>query len=87
MEITYTYGNVFVDLPASRTPRAPFRSRFLQPRLPAGVAPLHSQSTEMVEIFHKWKSSHKGKSCLIRSNTNTSLFISKKKTLFLSSLE
>ena len=77
MEITYIYGNVLVDLPASHAPTAPFRSSFLPPRLPTAVAPLHSQSTEMVGLFHKWNSSHKRKSCLIRLTINTSLFISK----------
>ena len=78
MESTYIYGNVLVDLPASRTPTAPFRSRSLLPRLhPTAVALLHSQSTEMVGIFHKGESSHKRKSCLIRLTINTSLFISK----------
>ena len=46
-------------------------------RLPTAVALLHSQSTEMVGIFHKWKSFHKRKSCLIRLTINTNLFISK----------
>ena len=46
-------------------------------RFPTAVTPLHSQSTEMVGIFHKWKSYHKRKSCLIRLTTNTNLFISK----------
>ena len=46
-------------------------------RLPTAVAPLHSQSTEIVGVFHKWKSSHKRKSCLIRLTINTSLFIYK----------
>ena len=48
----------------------------LRLRLPTAVAPLHSQSFEMVGIFHKWKSSHKRKSCLIRLTINTNLFIS-----------
>ena len=47
-------------------------------RFPTAVTPLHSKSTEMVGIFHKWKSFHKGKSCLIRLTLNTNLFISKK---------
>ena len=46
-------------------------------QLPTAVAPLHSQSTEFVGIFHKWKSSLKRKSCLVRLTINTSLFISK----------
>ena len=41
------------------------------------VTPLHSQSTEMVKVFHKWKSCHKRKSCLIRLTINTNLFSSK----------
>ena len=45
--------------------------------LPTAAAPLHTQSTEMVGTFHKWKSSHKRKSCLIRLTINTKLFISK----------
>ena len=46
-------------------------------RFPTAVTPLHSQSTEMVGIFHKWKSFHKRKSCLIRLTIITNLFISK----------
>ena len=46
-------------------------------RLPTSVAPLLSQSTEMVGIFHKWKNFNKRKSCLIRLTTNTTLVISK----------
>ena len=45
-------------------------------RFPTAVTPLQSQSTEMVGIFHKWKSCHKRKSCLIRLTINTNLFIS-----------
>ena len=55
----------------------------LRLRLPTAVAPLHSQSTELVGIFHKWKGSHKKKSCLIRLNINTNLFISKSHFLIL----
>ena len=76
MEISYIYGNVLVDLPGSRTTTAPFRSSFLPSRLSTAVTPLHSQSTELVGILHKWKSSQKRKSCLIRLTINTSLFIS-----------
>ena len=47
------------------------------PRFPTAVTPLHSQSTEMVRIFHKRNSCHKTKSCLIRLTKNTNLFISK----------
>ena len=46
-------------------------------RFPTAVTPLHSQSTEMVGIFHKWKSFHKTKTCLIRLTINTNLYISK----------
>ena len=46
-------------------------------RFPTAVTPLHSQSTEMVGIFHKWKSCHKRKSCPISLTINTNLFISK----------
>ncbi len=46
-------------------------------RLPTAVAPLLSQSAEMVGIFHIWKNSHKKKSCLIRLTINTNLLISK----------
>ena len=49
----------------------------LRLRLPTTVAPLHSQSNELVGKVHKWKSSHKRKSCLIRLTLNTNLFISK----------
>ena len=49
----------------------------LRVRLLTAVAPLHSQSTEKVGRFHKWKSYHKRKSCLIRLTINTNLFISK----------
>ena len=49
----------------------------LRLRLPTAVAPLHSQSFEMVGIFHKWKRSHERKSCLIRLTINSNLFISK----------
>ena len=77
MEIIYIYGKVPVDLPASRTTTAPFRSRSLPLRLPTAVAPLHSQPTEKVGTFHKWKSSRKRKSFLIRLTINTSLFNSK----------
>ena len=48
----------------------------LRLRLPTGVAPLHSQSFELVGIIRKWKSSHKKKPCLIRLTINTNLFIS-----------
>ena len=48
----------------------------LRLRLPTDVAPLHSQWFEMVGIFHKWKNSHKRKSCPIRLTINTNLFIS-----------
>ena len=48
----------------------------LRLRLPTAVAPLHSQSFELVGIFRKWKSSHKRKSCLTRLIITTSLFIS-----------
>ena len=48
----------------------------LRLRFPTAVAPLHSQSFEMVRTFRKWKSSHKKKSCLIRLTINTNLFIS-----------
>ena len=56
----------------------------LRLRLPTAVAPLHSQSFELVGIFHKWKRSHKRKSCLIRLTINTNLFISNNRyfTLF-----
>ena len=47
-------------------------------RLPVAVnCPLYSQSSERVGIFHKWKSLHKRKSCLIRLTINTNLCISK----------
>ena len=46
-------------------------------RFPTAVTPLHSQSTEMVGIFHISKSCHERKSCLIRLTINTNLFISK----------
>ena len=46
-------------------------------RFRTAVTPLHSQSTEMVGIFPKWKSCHRRKSCLIRLTTKTNLFISK----------
>ena len=46
-------------------------------RFPTAVTLPHSQSTEMVGLFHKWKSCHKRKSCLIRLTLNTHLFISK----------
>ena len=46
-------------------------------RFPTAVTPLHSQWTEMVGTFHKWKSCHKKKSCLIRLTINTNWFISK----------
>ena len=49
----------------------------LRLRLPTAVAPLHSQSFEMVGIFHKWKICHKRKSYLITLTINTNLFISK----------
>ena len=77
MEITYIYGKKFVDLPASLSPTAPFRSRSLPSRLTTAVGPLNSQSTEIVRKFNKWKSCNKRKSCLIRLILNISLFISK----------
>ena len=40
----------------------------LRLRLPTAVAPLHSQSFEILGILHKWKS------CLIRLTINTNLF-------------
>ena len=46
-------------------------------RFPTAVTPLHSQSTERVGIFHKWKGCHKSKSCLIRLTINTNLVLSK----------
>ena len=46
-------------------------------RFPTAVTPLHSQSTEIVGIFHKWKNCHKMKSCLIRLTINTNFFSSK----------
>ena len=46
-------------------------------RFPAAITPLHSQSTEMVGTFHKWKSCHKRKSGLIRLTMSTNLFFSK----------
>ena len=46
-------------------------------RFPTSVTRLHSQSTELVGIFHKWKSCHKRRSCLIRFIKNATLFISK----------
>ena len=49
----------------------------LRLRFPTAVTASHSQSTEMVGIFHKWKSCHKRKSCLIRLTINTNFFISK----------
>ena len=84
MEITYMYPNVLVNLPASRTPTAAIRLRSLTPRLPSAVAPLHSQSTDLLVILHKLKRSHEKKSCLIGLTMNTSLFISKNQcfTLF-----
>ena len=48
----------------------------LRLRFPTSVTPLHSQSTEMVGIFHKWKRCYKRKSCLIRLTINTILLIS-----------
>ena len=50
----------------------------LRLRLPTAVAPLYPQSTEMVAIFHKWKSFYKTKSCLIRLTRNTLFSISRK---------
>ena len=38
---------------------------------------LRLQSTEMIGMFHKWKSLHKRKPCLIRLTINANLFISK----------
>ena len=49
----------------------------LRLRFPTAVTPLHSQSTEMVVIFHKWKICHKRKSCPIRLIINTNFSISK----------
>ena len=49
----------------------------LRLQLPTALAPLLSQSTKMVGIFHKWKCFHNRKSCLIRLTINTNLFISK----------
>ena len=46
-------------------------------RFPTAVTHLHSQSTEMVRIFQKWKCCHKMKSCLIGLTINTNLFSSK----------
>ena len=71
MEITYIYGNVIVGLPA-------VNSRSLRLRLPTAIAPLHSQSTDMVGSFQKWKYSHKRRSYLIRFTMNTSLHFIKK---------
>ena len=51
MEISHIYGKVLVNLPASRTPTAPFRSRSLSPRLSTAADPLHSQLTN----FLFWK--------------------------------
>ena len=45
-------------------------------RFPTALTPLHSQSTELIGIFHKWKSCHKRKPFLIRLTINTNLFIS-----------
>ena len=49
----------------------------LRLRLPTTVAHLHSQTFQKVGIFHKLKSSHKRKSCLVRLTINTNWFISK----------
>ena len=49
----------------------------LRLRLSTAVAPLHSQSTEILGIFNNWKNSHKKISWLIRLTINTNLFISK----------
>ena len=49
----------------------------LRLRFPTAVTPLHSQSTEMVGNFYKWKNCHKRKSCLIKLTININLFISK----------
>ena len=49
----------------------------LRQRLATAIALLHSLSTEMLGRFHKWKSSNKRKSCLIRLTINTSFFFSK----------
>ena len=57
----------------------------LRQRLPTAVAPLPSQSTENVRIFHKWKNFHKRSPCLIRLTLNTKLFISKNHHFTLSS--
>ena len=38
------------------------------------VLVMHSESTEMVGIFHKWKSSQKKKSCVTSLTINTTLF-------------
>ena len=38
---------------------------------------IHSELTEKIGIFHKWKRSHKRKSYLIRLILNTSLFFAK----------
>ena len=48
----------------------------LRLRLPTAVVPLHSESFELARKLHKWKSSHKRKSCLIRLTEDTNLFIS-----------
>ena len=77
MEITYIDGKELVDLSASHTPTAPFHSGSLPPLLPTAVGSLHSQSTEMVGIFHKRKKFHKRKSCLNRLTIYTSLLFSK----------
>ena len=42
------------------------------------VLVIHSESTERVGIFHKWKYFPKRRSYIIRLNINTSLFFSKK---------
>ena len=49
----------------------------LRLRLPTAVAPLHSEPTETVGLFHKWKSSRKRKSCLSRLTINSILLFSK----------
>ena len=49
----------------------------LRLRLPTAVSPLYSQLTEMVRIFHTWKSFHKTKSCLMRLTINTNLHFSR----------
>ena len=81
MEITYIYG-VYLHI-QKRACRPPCRTRALPTAsAPYRCRPLHSQSTKIVGIFHKWRRSHKTKSCLVRLLSNTSLFFLPKNHFF-----